>query len=56
MIKLLQWLIFGHAHKYTQVEALELRTKILGEYTGKAYILRCDCCGKMKCFKVEAND
>jgi len=50
MIKLIKWLIFGHVHKYEQVEVCELTTG--DRVIGKIYIMRCSSCGEMKKFEV----
>jgi hypothetical protein len=50
MIRLIQWLIYGHIHKYEQVEAGNLTRE--GKVFGKLYVMRCESCGKMKTFEV----
>jgi hypothetical protein len=50
MNKLFKWFIFGHIHKFEQVQALDLKSE--GRTVGKVYILRCDKCGEMKTFEV----
>jgi len=53
MIRLIQWLIFGHVHKYEEVEQADFTDCHRGKVIGKSYILRCEGCGEMKAFKVE---
>lgn len=45
MLRLLQWLIFGHIHEY---EIVETKRVTQGEDRFTTYILRCKHCGKMK--------
>ena len=51
MIRLIQWLLFGHVHKYEQVEDCEIKMIATGKVVSKIYIQRCSC-GKMKKFEV----
>lgn len=46
MIKLLQYLIFGHAHKWKSVSRHNLTEE--GGGIGVRYILQCEQCGKVK--------
>ena len=50
MINLIKWLIFGHIHKYEEVERAEIKCK--GKPCGRVYIMRCKC-GKMTEYRVD---
>lgn len=50
MMNLIKWLIFGHIHKFEEVQVLELNEQ--ERIIGKVYVMRCDKCGKMKTFEV----
>jgi hypothetical protein len=54
MIRLLRFLITGdwHLHKWDDYTAHPMTFE--GFTFGKAYVLRCNTCGKMKTFKVKA--
>jgi len=51
VLRLIQWLLVGHVHKFEQVEVAELKKTGCGTVVGKIYIMRCNC-GKMKTFEV----
>ena len=50
MINLIKWLIFGHIHKFEEVETCKLTSD--GRGVGMIYVMRCDKCGEMKTFEV----
>ena len=50
MINLFKWLIYGHIHKYEQVDVANLTAE--GRCIGKIYFMRCTKCGEMKSFEV----
>lgn len=52
MLKLIQWLFLGHAHKYEQVETYDIKMLSNGLVVVKVYVMRCNSCGKMKKFEV----
>ncbi len=47
MIRLIQWLIWGHIHKWNTIFNTRL-TLVDSKMVGTRYILRCDHCGNIK--------
>lgn len=57
MIRLLQLLIFGHAHKWVTIREINFTDDIreyerTGVPTGRKYTCQCETCGKIRTFIV----
>lgn len=46
MIRLIQWLVWGHVHEWEFVEKVKVGCN--GQYSADDYILRCKTCGNFK--------
>jgi hypothetical protein len=46
MIRLLQWLLFGHVHRWTLHKEQRVLSDLHGQYT--EYHLQCEYCGNIK--------
>lgn len=57
MILLVQWLIFGHIHKWKILTSNLVTYKYLSGSTsiGTRYVLQCEHCGNMKTFETNKN-
>ena len=53
MLALLQWLIFGHVHKWNFLYAINVfDSEKATMKSGEDHVVECDKCGKRKAFRI----
>ncbi len=48
MVKILQWLFFGHIHEWEVIQILNRTGQTPSSIGGKIYVLQCKKCGNIK--------
>lgn len=51
MIRLIQWLIFGHVHIWEHEDELDIVETRGGIPLGRAYVCKCKTCGEPRLFR-----